>query len=409
MSEAGEWYTPASPKFTMFDSRRIYALMIVAAGIFVLLPSCSDKNAPAKTAPGGAPAAAMQMPPVPVTVGQASLKTVPVQVRVIGTGEAYSTVNVKSQVDGRIENVHFQEGQDVKKGDLLFSIDPRPFQAAVQQAEANLARDQAQLRNAKAQADRYEALFKAGVVSRDQYDTYNTNYSALEATVKADQAVIETDTIQLGYCSIFAPIDGRTGNLMVHPGNTVKNGDATLVVINQISPIYIDFSVPEQHLPDIKRYQAEGSLPVQAIVPQEENHPEDGKVTFINNTVDNTTGTIMLKGTFANPDRRLWPGQFVNVVLTLTSMHDAVVVPSAAVQTGQQGQYVYVVKGDGSVEIRPVTPGAVMGDDQVIEKGVQSGEKVVTDGQLMLYPGAHALIRGGAAAPAAPSPAGGQS
>lgn len=344
-----------------------------------------------------------QMPPVPVTIGTASLKTVPVQVRVIGNGEAFSTVNVKAQVEGRVERVYFQEGQDVKNGDLLFSIDPRPFEAALQQAEANLARDQALLQNARAQAERYDALFKAGIVSKDQFDQFNTNAASLEATVKADQAAIETDKIQLGYCSVYAPIDGRTGNLMVHPGNTVKPDDATLVVINQLSPIFVDFSVSEQYLPDIKRYQAQGHLGVQAIVPQEENQPEQGTVTFINNTVDNTTGTILLKGSFPNSEKRLWPGQFVNIVLTLTAMHDAVVVPSQAVQTGQQGQYVYVVRSDGSVEIRPVVTGPVIGGDEVIEKGIQSGERVVTDGQLMLYPGAHALIRSGpAGSPAAP-------
>jgi multidrug efflux system membrane fusion protein len=375
----------------IFNPRWQLSLGILLASGLVFLQSCSNK--PAVSKPEAAQVAMPQMPPVPVTVGAASLKTVPVQVRVIGTGEAFSTINVKSQVEGRMESVHFQEGQDVKKGDLLFSIDPRPFEAAVQQAEANLARDQALLKNAKAQAQRYDALFKAGIVSKDQYDQFSTNAASLEATVRADQAALETGKIQLGYCSIYAAIDGRTGNLMVHPGNTVKSGDATLVVINQISPIYVDFSVPEQNLLEVKKYQAQGNLPVQAIVPQEENHPEEGKVTFINNTVDNTTGTILLKGTFPNPDRRLWPGQFVNVVLTLTAMHDAVVVPSAAVQTGQQGQYVFVVKGDNSVEIRPVVPGTVLGGDEVIEKGIQSGERVVTDGQLMLYPGARALIR----------------
>lgn len=384
--------------------RRFVAVILIVSGLALQL-SCSDKSVAGKpTQPAQAsPAVMPQMPPVPVTVGEASLKTVLVQVRVIGAGEAFSTVNVKSQVDGRVESVHFQEGQDVKKGDLLFSIDSRPFEAAVQQAEANLARDQALLKNAKAQAQRYEALFKSGIVSKDQYDQFNTNEASLEATVKADQAALETDKIQLGYCSIYAPIDGRTGNLMVHSGNTVKSGDATLVVINQISPIYVDFSVPEQHLPEIKKYQAQGNLQVQAIVPQDEDHPEEGKVTFINNTVDNTTGTILLKGTFPNPDKRLWPGQFVNIVLTLTAMHDAVVVPSAAVQTGQQGQYVFVVKGDGSVEIRPVVPGTVLAGEEVIEKGIQSGERVVTDGQLMLYPGAHALIRN-----ASPAASGGQ-
>lgn len=221
--------------------------------------------------------------------------------------------------------------------------------------------------------------------------------------MKSDQAAVETDKIPLGYCSIYAPIDGRTGSLMVHPGNTVKSGDATLVVINQISPIYVDFSIPEHYLPDIKKYMAEGSLKVEAIVPQFENQPEEGKVTFFNNSVDNTTGTILLKGTFPNPQKRLWPGQYITLVLTLTSMHDAVVVPAQAVQTGQQGQYVFVVKSDNSVEMRPVVPGAVVGGDEVIEKGIQSGERVVTDGQLMLFPGARVMertsVNSGAGAP----------
>jgi len=344
------------------------------------------------------------MPPVPATIGVASLKTVPVQVRTIGNGEAYSTVNVKSQVDGKVESVHFQEGQDVKKGDLLFSIDSRPFEAALQQAEANLARDEALLKNAQAQAARYEELFKSGIVSKDQYDQFNTNAASLEATVKADQAAVETDKIPLGYSSIYAPIDGRTGSLMVHAGNTVKSGDATLVVINQITPMYVDFSIPEHYLSDIKKYQAQGNLKVEAIVPQFENQPEEGRVTFLNNAVDSTTGTILLKGTFPNERKRLWPGQFITLVLTLTSMHDAVVVPSQAVQTGQQGQYVFVVKSDNSVEIRPVVPGAVVGGDEVIEKGIQSGERVVTDGQLMLFPGAHVMDRASANPGAGGSP-----
>jgi membrane fusion protein, multidrug efflux system len=375
----------------ILNPRRRSTLGILLASGLVFMPSCSNNTAASK--PEAAQAAMPQAPPVPVIVGEASLKTVPIQVRVIGIGEAFSTVNVKSQVEGRVESVHFQEGQDTKKGDLLFSIDSRPFEAAIRQAEANLARDQALLNNAKAQAQRYDALFKSGIVSKDQYDQFNTNAAALEATVKADLAAIESDKIQLGYCSIYAPLDGRTGKLMIHPGNTVKADDATLVVINQISPIYVDFSVPEHHLTQIKKYQAQGNLPVEALVPQEENLPEKGKVTFVDNTVDNTTGTILLKGTFPNHDKRLWPGQFVNIVLTLTAMHDAVVVPSAAVQTGQEGQFVFVVKGDNSVEIRPVVPGTVLGGDEVIEKGIQSGERVVTDGQLMLYPGAHALIR----------------
>lgn len=383
--------------------RDLWAAGVLAAAGVVLLSSCSDNSTAPKAAPS--PQAALAaMPPVPATLGVASLKTVPVQVRTIGSGEAYSTVNVKAQVDGKVESVHFQEGQDVKKGDLLFSIDSRPFQAVLQQAEANLARDQALLKNAQAQAARYEQLFKSGIVSKDQYDTFNTNAASLNATVKADQAAVETDKIPLGYCSIYAPIDGRTGSLMVHPGNTVKSGDATLVVINQVSPIYVDFSIPEHYLADIKKYQAQGNLKVEAIVPQFENQPEVGRVTFINNTVDNTTGTILLKGTFPNSQKRLWPGQFITLVLTLTSMQNAVVVPAQAVQTGQQGQYVFVVKSDNSVEIRPVVPGSVVGSDQVIEKGIQSGERVVTDGQMMLFPGARVMDRESASPAAGAAP-----
>ncbi|HLY61210.1 MAG TPA: efflux RND transporter periplasmic adaptor subunit [Terriglobia bacterium] len=386
-----------------FTRKHQWTTLLVSGTSLILLSSCSDNSSTTKAAPS--PQAAMAaMPPVMATLGVASLKTVPVQVRTIGNGEAYSTVTVKSQVDGKVESVHFQEGQDVKKGDLLFSIDSRPYEATLQQAQANLAKDQALLKNAQAQATRYEELFKSGIVSKDQYDTFNTTAASLEATVKADQAAVETDKIPLGYCSIYAPIDGRTGTLMVHPGNTVKSGDATMVVINQISPIYVDFTIPEHYLPDIKKYMAEGSLRVEASVPQFENQPEEGKVTFFNNSVDNTTGTILLKGTFPNSQRRLWPGQFITLALTLTSMHDAVVVPAQAVQTGQQGQYVFVVKSDNSVEIRPVVPGAVVGGDAVIEKGIQSGERVVTDGQLMLYPGARVMEKASANPGAGASP-----
>jgi multidrug efflux system membrane fusion protein len=373
---------------TVFAARRPSVVMILA--LLALLPSCSGNGA------SGKPAQPAFVMAVPVTIATVTTKTVPVQVRVIGNGEAYSTVNVKSQVEGRVERVYFEEGQTVKKGQLLFSIDSRPFVTMVHQAEANLAKDQALEKNAQAQAARYEELFKSGIVSKDQYDQFHTTAASLEASVKADQAAVETGRIQLGYCSIYAPIEGRTGNLMVHPGNTVKANDATLVVINQISPIYVDFSVPEQYLSDIKKYLAQGKLRVQAILPHEEDRPELGRISFVDNSVDRTTGTILLKGTFSNAGNRLWPGQFVNVVLTLTEQPNAVVVPSQAVQTGQTGQFVYVVKGDQSVELRPVVPGTADGGDEVIEKGLQPGEKVVTDGQLMLYPGAKVQVKANA-------------
>jgi len=358
------------------------ATAALALASLALMTSCSSNGASGKPAQ---PASAMT---VPVMVAPVTTKTVPVQVRVIGNGEAYSTVNVKSQVEGTVERAYFEEGQTVKKSQLLFKIDSRPFETAVLQAEANLAKDTALAKNAQAQAARYDELFKSGIVSKDQFDQFRTNAASLEASVKADQAAVESGKIQLGYCSIYAPIEGRTGNLMVHPGNTVKSGDATLVVINQISPLYVDFSVPEHFLPDIKKYLALGKLQVQAILPQQEDRPEVGQISFFDNSVDRTTGTILLKGTFRNSEGRLWPGQFVNIVLTLTQQPDAVIVPIQAVQTGQSGQYVYVVKDDQTVELRPVVPGNTFGGDEIIQKGVKPGEKVVTDGQLMLYPGA---------------------
>ena len=224
-------------------------------------------------------------------------------------------------------------------------------------------------------------------------DQFETNAEALEASVRADRAAVESARVDLGYCTVRSPIGGRTGDLMVHPGNVVKANDTALVVINQITPVYVDFSVPEQHLADIKKYQTRGKLRVRALIPQDEQRPAEGALTFVNNTVDAATGTILLKGTFANPDRRLWPGQFVNVVLTLTSRPKVVVVPNQAVQTGQTGQYVFVIKPDFSVGIVPVVSGTTFGGVTVIEKGLEPGEKVVTDGQLMLFPGAKVQVK----------------
>lgn len=354
------------------------------------LPACSKGGAhPAD------PQAAqmMQMPPVPVTIGKASRRTVPVRITVIGNGEAYTTVNVKAQVDGLLQRADFREGDDVTQGQELFAIDSRPFEAALHQSEANLARDQAQLKNAQGQLERNTVLFKQGIISTDQEETFRTNQAALEATVKADQAAIENARIQVGYCLIRSPISGRTGALSIKVGNLVKNNDAALVTINQISPLYVDFSVPEQYLDEIKRRFSAGAMPVTAAIPQDTAHPESGTLAFINNTVDTNTGTVMMKATFPNEGRRLWPGQFVNVTLTLQSLPNAVVVPSQAVQTGQNGKYVFVVKPDNSVEMRPVVAGVTDGGDTVIQQGVADGDTVVTDGQLMLMPGAHVMIR----------------
>jgi len=317
--------------------------------------------------------------------------------------------------------VHFKEGEDVKKGNLLFMIDPRPFEAALKQAEANLERDMAQVRqaeanlerdiaqekNARVEADRYKMLFEKGVVARQQYDKFRTDWEALvatlgadraakanaEAAVVADRAAVENAKLQLSYCAIRSPMDGRTGSLIVQGGNIIKENDANLVVINQMTPTYVTFSIPEQNLGEIRKYMATGKLKVQAIVPNSEVPPEEGFISFVDNTVDSTTGMIKIKGTFANQQKRLWPGQFVNVVLTLTTEPNAIVVPSQAVQTGQEGQYVFVVKQDLTVESRPVVAGRTVNSETVIQKGLKADEKVVTDGQLRLYPGAKVEIK----------------
>ncbi len=332
-------------------------------------------------------------PPVAVTIATAEQKTVPVQVRAIGNVEAYSTVGVKPQITGEIMEVHFTEGQDVKRGQLLFSFDPRSFEADLQRALGTLAKDKATAHNDEIQAKRYEKLYQAGVVSKEQYDDMQSKAESSPANVEADQAAVEYARVQLSYTKIYSPVSGRTGNLMVHRGNIVKaNPDNPIVTINQVEPIYVTFSVPQQELPQIKQRREAGKLKVEAVFPDSAQHAQ-GTLSFIDNAVDLTTGTIKLKGTFENRDRRLWPGEFVNVVLTLAEQPDTVIVPSAAVQTGQNGQYVFVVKHDQTAEMRPVEPGWIIENMTVIKKGVQAGEQVVTDGQVRLVPGAKVEIK----------------
>ncbi|MBI2989232.1 MAG: efflux RND transporter periplasmic adaptor subunit [Deltaproteobacteria bacterium] len=328
-------------------------------------------------------------------VASVTQQSVPVQVRVIGIVEAYSSVSVRSQVNGTLMRVHFKEGQDVKKEDLLFTIDPRPFEATLKQAEANLAKNSALVENAREQARRYAELVKKQYVSQEQYDQIRYNANALEAVVEADKAALENAKLQLSYCYIYSSMVGRTGSLLVYEGNFVRVNDNTpLVIINQTSPIYVSFSVPEQNLPEIKRRMAAGKLAVEALIPQNADRPDRGELSFVDNTVDRVTGTIKLKGTFANNEKRLWPGQFVKVALTLAVEPNALVVPSQAVQTGQKGQHVFVVKPDLAVELRPVVVSRTDGGQAVIEKGLKPGEKVVTDGQFLLGPGARVEVKG---------------
>jgi multidrug efflux system membrane fusion protein len=332
---------------------------------------------------------------VPVNVAAVVQKDVPVQLHAIGNVEAYSTVTLKSHVDGQLAQINFQEGQEVREGDLLFVIDPRPFQAALQQAEANLAKDRAEANNAQVQAERYKHLVANNFVSKDQYDQVRTQAESLDAAMQADQAAVENTKLQLQYCYIRAPISGRIGQFLLHVGNMVKNLDTTLATINRIRPVYVDFAVPEQQLPEIRSSAAARQLKVQALLGADGAHPSTGDLSFIDNAVDTKTGTILLKGTFPNEDERLWPGQFVTVALTLRTQPNALLVPNAAIQTGQQGQYVFVVGKDLTAQIRPVVTGMSMDDEVVVNQGLQLGQEVVIRGQVRLAAGSKVEIKGG--------------
>jgi multidrug efflux system membrane fusion protein len=361
---------------------RAVALFISFLLLTTIISACSAKPQPP------------QKPPVPVTAAEVVQKTVPVQLKTIGNVEAYSTVSVKSQIGGVLNRVHFREGQDVNKGALLFTIDPRPYEAALKQAEANLTKDIAQLENAREEVRRYAELVKKGYVAQQQYDQIRTNAASFEATVNADKAMVENAHLQLKYCYIYSPLTGKTGALMANEGNLIKaTADNAMVVINQIQPIYVTFSIPEQYLPEIKKYMSGGKIKVQAFITKGEDNPEEGTLTFVDNSVDPATGTIKLKATFANKTKHLWPGQFVDAVMTLTTQPNAIVIASSAIQTGQNGQYVFIIRDDLTVESRPIEVGRTLNSETVIDKGLRAGEKVVTDGQLRLVPGAKIQIK----------------
>ncbi len=380
-----------------FFARHLYTpIHLVLVFVLSFVSACSG-NADGKPKT----AEARKKPLVPVTVSSAVTRRVPVQVQTIGNVQAYATVMIRSRVGGELVGVHFKEGDEVKSGDLLFTIDPRPFEAALRQAEANLGKNRAQLDHARKQAERYALVVKKGYVSEDQNDQILANAAALEAAVRAGEAAVENARLDLKYCSIRSPINGVTGQLKVDKGNLVKAGDNDnpMVTIKQTSPIYVVFSIPETHLSMLKKHMSSGPLDVSVSIPGDEERSIQGLLTFLDNTVDQTTGTILLRAVFPNEDRALWPGQFVNVTLTLSMQADAVVIPSQAVQTGQQGRYVYVVDRDSTVEYRPVTLARTIDGEAVIQKGVAAGEKVVTDGQLRLTQGAQVKIieAGGAA------------
>ena len=328
----------------------------------------------------------------PVTVNIALKKDVPVILKAIGTVEPYNTVSVRARGAGEITRIAFKEGQDVSQGDLLFNIDSRPYQAALEGALADLDRDNARLKSAKEDVRRYAELVKKDYVTSQAYDQMVANADALKASVAADQAAVDSARVNLDYCTVRAPITGRTGNLLVKLGNVIKADEQPVITINQIMPIYASFSVPEEYLADIQRYAADGTLGVEAAFPNRTAPNFRGELSFINNTVDGSTGTILLKATFPNPDKALWPGQFVNVILRLATSRSAVVVPSQAVQRGQQGEYVFVVKADMTVESRAIQLGQGIDGETVVRKGLEAGERVVTDGQLRLFPGAKVAL-----------------
>jgi multidrug efflux system membrane fusion protein len=392
---------------------------------FIALQGCGDKTVSADKGGSGKGGRGRggEGGPVPVIVAMVGEKTVPINIDVIGNVEAYSTISVKAQIGGQLTTVSFHEGDFVKKNDLLFTIDPRPYEAQLNQAEANLARDTAALSQAQAnlardmanekymqaEAGRYQKLADQGIISRDQRDQIAANADALSQSVLADRAAIESAKAQIGaskaaienvrvqlsYTKIVSPIDGRTGNLTVKQGNIVAPNTMEMMTITELEPIYVTFSVPESQLGDIKRYMGQGKLMVMA-TPQDDNtQKESGYLTFIDNSVDATTGTIKLKGTFQNADKKLWPGQFVRVTLQLTTRPNAVVVPNQAVQTGQDGQFVYVVKDDKTVEMRPVVTSTRVDQELVVDSGLQPGETIVTEGQLRLAPGSRVQVRDG--------------
>ena len=352
---------------------------LVAGGLAAYFASDSRAKEQRK-APKGPPA-------VPVTVARVEQMTLPVYLRAIGNVEAFATVAVKARVDGQIVSVNFREGEAVKKGDVLFRIDARPYEAALRQAEANALRDAAARDQARSQAKRYQELLDKNFISKEAYAQIRTNAETAEATAKASRAALENARLNVDYCVIHSPLDGFVGRTLLQAGNLVKANDTNpLLVINQVKPIYVNFAVPEQNLPEVRKYMAQGPLAAE-VVPTDlqQKHPM-GTLIFVDNAVDQSTGTIRLRAQFENQEAVLWPGQFVNVLLRLFEQPDALVVPSQAVQSGPDGQYVYVISDDMTADVKRVKVQRTDSERAIIEQGLAKGERVVTQGQLRLGP-----------------------
>lgn len=389
----------------------LLAALAVAAG---MAAGCAKKEAAAPPSPG-----------VPVVVTKVTQRSMPVELTAVGNVEAISTVSIRPQVSGQLLEVHFKEGDFVHNGQLLLTLDSRPFQAQVDQAkgaivrdqaqiaqaEANLARDGAQEKYAQAEAQRYNALMEKGLIPRETLEQTTAQADAAQQSLQVDRAAIDTAKanlgldqgalnaalVQLSYCSIYSPIDGRTGAVLQKPGNLLKAADAPVVVINQVDPIYVNFSVPQQYWLDVRKRASERALRVSVTMPQDSSNAEEGEVTFVDSAVDPATGTIHLRATFSNPQNRLWPGLFVNAVLRLSEQPHATVVPTQAIAQGQNGAFVYIVKSDNTVEQRPVVSSRDSDGFAVIDRGLEPDETVVIDGQARLAQGARVQIKGDSA------------
>jgi len=361
---------------------RISPALDLTIAVAVLLSGACRKDPPSS----------FQRPPAPVSVAAATVQDVPVTLDEVGKCVAREVVSVQPQVGGRIAEIHFADGADLKKGDPLFTIDPEPYRAAVASAEANLARARAVLELARAELARYANLLATQIASQADYDAKKSAVDVADADVKQNEAALATARINLQYCSISSPIDGRAGHRLVDRGNVVAANGGPLLVIERLDPIYVDFTITEHDLTDVQRRMAGKSLDVEVRLPDRPAQPLTGQVTFLDNAVQEATGTVTLRATVPNRQHVLWPGRFVKVKLILATLRDAVVVPAAAPQLSAKGPFVYVVKEDDTAELRPVTPGQRQGDLLVIEQGVKQGERVVVNGQLGVTPGGKVRI-----------------
>ncbi len=364
-------------------SRRLFtvgAALVAIAAVGISVYFIADGRAKeSRKAPKGPPA-------VPVTVAAVLQETVPIRLQAIGNVEAYQTVSVKARVDGQIVTVNFREGDPVKKNEVLFRVDPRPYAAALRQAEANALRDQAARDQARSQEKRYQELLDKNFISKEAYAQIRTNAATAEATAAASQAALENARLNLEYCTIVSPLDGYVGKVLLQAGNMVRANDVNaLAVINQVRPIYVNFAVPEQSLPEVRKYRAAGPLAVET-VPEPGAPPARGELIFVDNAVDPSTGTIRLRARFPNTEAALWPGQFVSVTLRLYDQVDALIIPAPAVQNGPEGQYVYVVGQDLVANVRKIAVQRTDGERAIVASGLEKGERVVTRGQLRLGP-----------------------